>query len=169
MSSEFKDWYADFTEVQKKNYELCMKYPILIPKIGFDGEVADNYEYDYTELNNIPVGWANAFGEQWAAEVQDAINKLPENDREKVYILQLKEKFGVFSQYFNYTTDDIDAIIRKYEIISKRTCIRCGAKATKILTSWISPYCYGCSEKMRGKFVDIEWLKETDVDEDNYN
>lgn len=161
MSNEFKDWYADFTEVQKKNYELCMKYPILIPKTGFDGEAADNYEYDYTELNDIPVGWANAFGEQWAADVQEVINKLPEEDREKIYILQLKEKFGSFRQYFSYTTDELDDIVRKYERLSERTCISCGAMATKISTGWISPYCDTCSIKTRGRMVDIdEWFKE---------
>lgn len=170
MSNEFKDLYADFTDKQKENYELCMKYPILIPKLGLDGEDIDNYEYDYTEMDNIPVGWASAFGEQWASEVQDAVNKLPEEDREKIYILQLKEKFGSFRQYFSYTTDELDEVIRKYERLSERTCIRCGAPATKISTSWISPYCYACAAKVRGRIVDIdEWFKERVAYEKNSN
>ena len=71
MSNEFKDLYNDFTETQKKNYELCMKYPILVPTDHWTGETWEDYMFESTELDNIPLGWKNAFGEQWASEVQE--------------------------------------------------------------------------------------------------
>ena len=49
MSNEYKDWYNDLSEEQKKNYKLCMKYPFLIPTNRRTGEKVKNYEYTYTE------------------------------------------------------------------------------------------------------------------------
>lgn len=167
MSNEYKDWYNDLTEQQKKNSKLCIKYPILAPRSYLTGEVVNNYMYEYTELDQIPVGWRVAFGEQWAAEVQKAIDKLPENVREQIYIMQLKEKFGFFRQYFSHYTDELDEVIRKYELLSRRTCIKCGAPATKMSTGWISPYCNSCVEDVTAvRFVDIdECFKERDEDD----
>ena len=157
MSNESKDWINNFSEKQKKNYELCMKYPILVPKNAWTGKEVKDYDYNYTMLDHIPYGWRTAFGEEWAKEVQDAINKLTEDDRDKVYITQLKEKHGEFRQYFSYYTDELDAVIRKYELLSKITCIECGKPATKVSTDWISPYCDECAKNIRHEiFRDIK-------------
>ena len=94
MSNAFKDWLNNFSEKQRKNYELCMKYPILVPRNVWTGKEVDDYDYEYTMLDHIEDGWRTAFGEEWAKEVQDAINKIPDEDRDKVYITQLKEKYG---------------------------------------------------------------------------
>ena len=77
MSNAFKDWLNDFSEKQRKNYELCMKYPILVPRNVWTGKEVDDYDYEYTMLDHIDDGWRIAFGEEWVKEVQDAINKLP--------------------------------------------------------------------------------------------
>ena len=165
MSNEFKDVYNDLTDNQKKNYELCMKYPILIPTNRWTGQTWGDYMYETTELDNIPIGWKNAFGEQWAAEVQEAINKLPEKERDKIRIMDLKEKWGFLHQYFSYYTDELDEVVGKYERLSERTCITCGAPATKISRGWISPFCDCCAKKLHYQTVDIdEWFKE---DEEN--
>ena len=131
MSNEYKDWYADLSAEQKQNYELCMKYYFLVPRDMFGVEDAD-YFYEYTCMDDIPDGWRIAFGEQWAHDVQDAINKLPEDERDSIYVRQLKEKFGSFRQYFSRCPKSLSEVIRKYEHISERTCINCGAPATKI-------------------------------------
>lgn len=168
MSNEFKDWYDSLTETQKKNYDLCMKYPILIPTNRWTGKTWDDYMYEITELDNIPLGWKNAFGEQWASEVQEALNKLPENVRETIRIMDLKEKWGYFHQYFSYYTEDLDKVIAKYERLSEHTCITCGAPATKISRGWISPFCDVCAEKLHYQTIDIdEWFKEDDEDGEN--
>ena len=156
MSNAFKDWYADFSDEQKKNYELCMKYPILVPKNAWMGEEFEDYDYEYTMLNHIEDGWRIAFGEEWAKEIQEAINKIPDEDRDKVYIIQLKEKFGRFRQYFSYYTDELDTVVHKYEELSKRICIKCGKPATKININWISPYCDDCINGFNNiEFMDI--------------
>ena len=160
MSNEFKDWYNDFTEEQKANYELCMKYPILIPHHRWTGTVRDDYMYEYTELDGMPSGWRIAFGEDWAKEVQGAINKLPEKDRDKIYITDIKEKFGYLHTYFSRYTDDLDIVIRKYEKLSRGICICCGKPATKMSTGWISPWCDDCVSNIYDNIIDIyEWVK----------
>lgn len=162
MSTEYKDWIADFSDEEKKNYELCMKYPFLVPKDAF-GEEDEDYDYSYTYLDSIPTGWRIAFGEQWANDVQEAINKLPEDERDRIYVLQLKEKFGALRQYFSCHTDELAEVITKYEGLSAHTCISCGAPATKISTGWISPWCDKCAEKVHDKFVSVEeWFKDVD-------
>lgn len=159
MSSEYREWINDFSEDQKRNYDLCMKCPFLVPKDAF-GEEDEDYDYSYTYLDSIPRGWRVAFGEQWASDVQDAIDKLPEDKREMVYVLQLKEKYGLFRQYFSHYTNELRDVVYKYEDMSEKTCIGCGATATKISTGWISPWCDKCAEKVRDKFVSVdEWFK----------
>ena len=162
MSNEYKDWINDFSEEEKKNYDLCIKYPFLVPRDMF-GEEDEDYDYSYTHLDSIPTGWRIAFGEQWASDVQSAINKLPEDERDKIYVLQLKEKFGQLRQYFSNYTDELIDVFYKYEDLSERTCIGCGAHATKISQWWISPWCDKCAEKVRDKFVSVdEWFKDVD-------
>ena len=163
MSNAFKDWYNDFSDKQKKNYELCMKYPILVPKNAWTGKEVKDYDYEYTMLDHIEDGWRIAFGEEWAKEIQEAIYKIPEEDRDNIYILQLKEKYGVFTQYFSHYTDELYKVIHKYEDLSKKICINCGKPATKISLGWISPYCSDCSKKIakHNRLVDInKWFTE---------
>ena len=157
MSNAFKDWLNDFSEEQRKNYELCMKYPILVPRNVWTGKEVDDYDYEYTMLDHIENGWRIAFGEEWAKEVQDAINKIPDEDRDKVYITQLKEKFGQFRQYFSYYTDELASVVHKYEELSKKICIKCGKPAIKIDTRWIAPYCDDCAKHVGG-CIDINGM-----------
>ena len=168
MSNEFKDWYDNLTDLQKKNYELCMKYPILIPRDRWTGETWDDFMYETTELDNIPRGWNIAFGEQWAAEVQEAVNKLPENERDEVIIMDLKEKWGFFDQYFSHYNDELDKVIAKYGELSQHTCILCGTPATKISRGWVSPYCDVCAENIPYQMIDInKWFMEDEKDGEN--
>ena len=163
MSNEYKDWIEDFSEEQKKNYELCVKYHFLVPRDVFTGEEDNDYFYEYTCMDDIPDGWRISFGEEWARDVQDAINKMPKEERDKTYVWQLKEKYGMFTQYFSHYTDELNSVIQKYSLLSARTCIDCGAPATKISQNWISPYCDKCAEKVCDKFVNIEeWFNGGD-------
>ena len=166
--SEYQEWLADFTEEQRKNYELCMKYPILVPHNAFTGKEVDAYDYEFTRLNNIPEGWRKAFGEDWARELQEAVNKLPEGEREEWYIVDLKEKFGQFDQFFSSYSDDINVVEQKYSRLSLRTCIKCGVRATKMSRGWICPYCSSCTESIGAyeRFIDIdEWFSEVEEDD----
>lgn len=161
MSNEFKDWLADFTDEQRKNYDLCMKYPILIPRSYWATEVEDDYMYEYTHLDQMPTGWRNAFGEQWAADVQSVVNKMSPQEQERFVIVGVKEKFGYLNVYVNYYTEELVDVFKKYEQLSARTCVKCGAPATKITRGWIDPFCNMCVDKLRCPTVSIEeWFTD---------
>lgn len=151
MSTEYKD----LSDAQRKNLELCTKYPILIPTDSED------YCYEYTWLDEIEDGWRLSFGMEWAKEIQEFINELPKEEKDEVKIRCLKEKFGVFRQYFTSYPKGIDDIISKYERISRETCVNCGKSATKISISWICPWCDDCATNKKETYINMtEYYKE---------
>lgn len=128
------------------NKELIEKYPWLLPRNRWTGEVVKDYDYSYTELDDIPDGWRIAFGKQFCADIQRELDKLKPETAADFRVLQTKEKFGQLRFYTNWVTEGIDEVIRRYENLSEHTCIRCGAPATKISTGWISPWCDKCAD-----------------------
>lgn len=165
MSNAFKDWYNDFTEEQKKNYELCMEYPFLVPTNRWTGKEVADYEYEYTELDAMPQGWRIAFGEQLCAELKEELANA--NYLENYRITDIKEKYGMLHWYDCGNTENGHKIIGKYEGMSRRICIHCGKPATKISTGWISPWCDTCANQISDNMVSIEEWFEEDVDGDN--
>lgn len=149
----------------ERNKELVEKYPFLLPRNAFSGEVDKDYDYTYTMLDEMPEGWRIAFGEAMCKEILECLTK--ENCLEKFRITQIKEKYGYLCFYTNFHTDELRKIINKYENQSIRTCIHCGKPATKITLGWISPFCDECifksEEGEEYKNVSIEeYLKETE-------
>lgn len=138
------------------NKELIEKYPWLLPHNRWTGEVVDNYDYSFTELDDMPDGWRIAFGEQFCADIQHELDKLRPETAADFRVLQIKEKFGQLRFYTNWVTEGIDEVIRRYENLSERTCIECGAPATKITTGWISPFCDKCAKVYHGNVIDIK-------------
>lgn len=129
----------------EKNKELIEKYPWLLPHNRWTDEVDEKYDYSYTELDAMPDGWRIAFGEEMCEEIQQALNELGEQAN-TFRIMQIKEKYGSLRFYTNWYTSKISNIINKYEQISRYTCIKCGAPATKVATDWISPWCDKCAD-----------------------
>lgn len=145
-------------ETKQKNRELCKRFPFLIPSNRFSAkritEAGDGgywpgsplevpeYDYEYTELDSMPDGWRKAFGEQMCQEIMDEL--VAHNLVDEYRILQIKEKYGALCWYDNGFTKHGFDIINKYKRLSERTCIRCGAPATRITMGWISPYCDNC-------------------------
>ena len=170
MSNEYKDWIEDQKNAPidspDHNYWLCYKYPWLIPHNHWTDEEIEDFDFSYTELDGMPEGWKKAFGEQICEEIQKL---LEEADYVYKYrILQIKEKFGGLRWYDNTVPESIrerlNAIITKYEDLSERTCVECGAPATKISTGWISPWCDKCAEEIHDNFVPIdEWFKKQET------
>ena len=136
-------------EIIENNKRLVRKFPFLRPTEDFDtGRPVseDDYDYSYTVLDELWPGWRKSFVEQMCQEIYD---ELVETGHLDDYIVeQAKEKFGFIHWYDYGGTDRIDReIIPKYEEISSRTCILCGAPATKRSTGWICPYCDKCAPK----------------------
>jgi hypothetical protein len=143
MSNEFKDWISDFTEEQKKNYELCMKYPILIPHNN-----DDEWQYEYTMLDFFPTGYNKAFGEQWAQEVQAAINKMPIYVQREACIVGAKEKWGKLFVSLSVYSNELDEVLKKYEKLSEHVCVNCGKFKTEGFGGWISYLCNDCEREL---------------------
>ena len=75
------------------------------------------------------------------------MRRLTSRDLYQYRIVQIKEKYGSLRWYDYGNTAAGRDILRKYEKVSVRTCIRGGKPATRIRTGWISPYCDACCPK----------------------
>ena len=164
------------------NKQLIEKYPFLMPYNRWTGESTKDFDYSYTELIDMPRGWRIAFGEQMMQEIKDELIRAEaertgsQEERQRfadwyrterkadepddlLHIFkftQIKEKYGSLRAYTNFGTDKIYDIIRKYELISEKTCINCGKPATKISQGWISPWCDDCAKDINDSFVDVD-------------
>ena len=113
--------------------------------------VSDNEEdYTWTWLNEIPDGWRKAFGWNLISEINKIYFSIAPQLREDYYPLDIKEKYGALRIYFSVYNPSIESIIEKYSKISEKTCICCGAPATKLSKGWISPWCDECFNKEVG-------------------
>ena len=57
------------------NKQLVEKYPFLLPRNRWTGNVPADYDYSYTELDAMPDGWRKAFGEQMGQEIAEELEK----------------------------------------------------------------------------------------------
>jgi len=135
----------DYTDEQLHNWILCGKYPFLIPRYDWSGEIIKNYDYTSTYLDDIPVGWKIAFGEMMCEEIKQELVRC--NYLDEFRIIQAKEKFGQARIYTNGEPVDckVQQIIDKYSTLSENICVICGKPDVPITNNgWISPYCKKC-------------------------
>ena len=78
----------------RENKDLCERYPFLIPWNRWSGDPVSDYEYRYTELDNMPEGWRRAFGLRMCEDLRNAL--IDDNDLDRWRIVQLKEKYGCY-------------------------------------------------------------------------
>ena len=177
MSEESKQQIA---EIKERNRKLCERYPFLIPSNRWSGmriteaagggfwpgspEKVPEYDYEYTELDQMPDGWRIAFGNALLEELREELVKA--RYLEDYRIVQIKEKFGQLRWYDNGNTKQGYKILGKYADLSRRTCIVCGKPATRITTGWISPYCDDCVGNERSVPIK-EWLNEMEENEED--
>lgn len=159
--------YEKLSKEQKieENKKLLDKYPFLLPRNVWTDEVLEDYNYEYTIMDEIPIGWRIAFGELFFDELLEELKRVDFIDQYRV--LQVKEKFGTFRWYTggvpqNSTLHDI---ADKYEELSANICIDCGKPNVPMVNeSWISPYCFECWSK---QYIDY-WKKtipEKDIED----
>ena len=84
-------------EVYEFNKELIEKYPWLKHNALYNENEDKEYDYSKTWLDEIPRGWAIAFGEDIIREINDELVKFNFVDEYK--IVQIKEKFGELRWY----------------------------------------------------------------------
>ncbi len=137
---------SDDPDVKAANKKLVERYPFLLPRYEWSQEPLEDYDYEFTNLDDMPRGWRKAFGIQMFEELRDILIKY--NFLDDYRIAQLKEKFGSIRLYDNGIPpamhDEYYAWMKKYEDLSEETCISCGKPGKMVTVGWISPYCEEC-------------------------
>ena len=158
MANEYEDLKNAPINSNDHKRLLLMKYPWLRIK---ENEAINYLDIEedkiYTYIDCAPSGWAKLC-EDLCAELKPLLEKVDYVDKYK--LCQVKEKFGGL-RWYEYDVpaaiyDEYNALIRKYEDLSYKTCCVCGAPATKRSTGWISPFCDKCAEGINDKFEPIE-------------
>lgn len=144
------DWHR-----RQLNKKLLQDYPFLLPRLLTTGNIPDDYDYQYTLLDDIPSGWQEEFGIEMCEEMKKVLEKY---DMLKDYrIFQIKEKFGELRIYGNWGNEEFDAVIKKYTDYSKIVCYRCGDKATHFDLLWrLCPVCSSCIDELQKDFENVD-------------
>ena len=79
-------------EAVEENKALISEFPFLLPRNRWTGNIPDDYDYSYTELDDLPDGWRIAFGLQMCKELKEILVKGGGLDAYR--ITQIKEKYG---------------------------------------------------------------------------
>lgn len=129
-----------------------------------DPDEIPEYNYEFTELDDMPDGWRDAFGIQMCEEIREALLAAGGEKALREYrITQIKEKYGSLRWYDMGSTKEILDIISKYAEMSKRICVRCGKPATQVSCGWISPWCDECAGLINDRMISVEeWIKPAD-------
>lgn len=136
---------ANYSRDQLKNWTLINKYPFLMPQNIHTGIIPKDYDYSYTILDDMPIGWKKAFGEMMCEEIKEELIRC--NCLDEYMIIQIKEKYGQLRWYDNGTPIgcNVSRIIENYSVLSENICIVCGKPDVPITgTNWIIPLCKKC-------------------------
>ena len=162
----------NYKRTKEENYELIKKYPWLHPLSSIDhGSMwcneernktwANSYDYEYTQLDDMPDGWNYTFGEQMCEEIAEALHadNIP---LENYKVHQVKEKYGSLRWYDSGGTEKICNIINKYEDLSEQICCKCGKPAKYYTNGWILYMCEDCfkESKCLGTLIELELTEE---------
>jgi len=134
---EFKDKIENSENDKEANRLLIERYPFLIPRNMWSGEIVPDYDYTYTKLDSLGKVWKDDFGLDLCEELTEALG-----DNVKDYRpTQIKEKYGELRWYDFGNTREGMKVIDKYADRSREICYRCGKPATHYTTGWISYVC----------------------------
>lgn len=143
------------------NKELIERYNFLMPRNRWTGKIPVEFNYSYTELDAMPDGWRNAFGERMCEEIRNAL--IEANRLDEYRISQIKEKYGTLRWYDFGATQKVYDIISKYEYISRFVCMNCGRPYAKELNNgWIYTLCENCASDMFPTMTHLDWVDATD-------
>ena len=170
-----------------KNFFFCLKYPVW--KFYRWDYSKRKYKLDYstTWYESIPIGWRKAFGKQLSEELTKVakeefkrVRKEPLKYKEyKKNSLQrviswsdIKEKYGELRLDCSCTTDKIQDVLNKYELLSIGYCIYCGKPARYKTGGWITFMCEDCfnnyldgfgNEKIKLQCLEKDRLTKKDI------
>ena len=122
--------------MKEENKKLIEEYPFLLPYYYKDK--IDEYDYEYTLLDDMPQGWKKAFGKLICEDIKAQLIK--EDALDEYQILEIKEKYGELRWYDN-GSEEIQDIIDNYSHISRHVCVVSGKINVPIYDDgWVSPY-----------------------------
>lgn len=134
----------DFAEWAVEQYPWAMGVNLYLP---------GNQPYNCIE--DLPEGWRDLIAD-WLVDVQAYVDTLSEGSKEDFGVIQLKEKYGEFRQYFTFQDPKLTEIVHRYMDRSRSTCARCGRPAHLTCHGWILPLCDECEQQV----IDREQAKE---------
>lgn len=123
--NEYKDWYNDnLTALNAKMHEA-----------------------DF-----LPDGWTQTFIPEMKKELARTLGRYVDD----FIVFQIKDKYGTMRMYWSWAdrkynssevvdlteiSEEVEAIIDKYAIISEKTCVVCGKEAANMTDGWVMPVC----------------------------
>lgn len=134
-------------EIIEINKELVERYPFLLPRNVWTDNIIPDYNYEFTEYDNIATGWRIAFGKFLLEDLREALVKT--NYLDEFRFTQIKEKYGSLRLYCNGAPEEVYDVLQKYEFISEYICIKCGSPQACVVDDygWYLPLCKDCWDK----------------------
>ena len=134
------------------NKKLIEEYPFLLPRNRWTDKIPEDYDYSYTELDSMPDGWREAFGEFICRDIKNELLKISNKALDNFRIIDIKEKYGSLRFYCTETNREISMIIAKYEYLSQFICLECGKfEAHTFNYGWIFTLCDDCFKNLLKK------------------
>ena len=134
-------------EVIEINKKLVERYPFLLPRNVWTDKIIPEYNYEFTNYDDIATGWKIAFGEFLLEDLREALVKT--NYLDKFRFTQIKEKYGSLRLYCNGAPEEVYDVLNRYEFISEYICIKCGNPHACVVDDygWYLPLCKDCWDK----------------------
>ena len=127
-----------------------------IPKFNCSNKKHES-NYSFTNLNNYK-DFELTYAKGWKYLYKPILAKIDEinenrNDKNKVVLLQIKEKFGGLRIYVNNGTEELKKMILEAEKQSYNVCDECGTTENVGIASagYLKTKCFNCAEKRYGK------------------
>lgn len=173
----------NLTKEQQRNKELIERYPYLLPRDAWTGEVIEDYDYTWIEDCELPYGWRRLFLQM----CEDIRQPLIDADYlDKFRFSQVKEKYNRMECYTLGAPEAVHDIISKYTMMACYVCSRCGKPATFETDGYVASYCDDCwqdfAKQWKGRWLNFKpyytvcgfskdgsWREKTISFEDEWN
>ena len=126
---------------------LVERYPFLIPRNVFTGEIPEDYDYTYIMYLELPKGWHKLFF-QLCEDIRQPL--IDTNYLDKFRFTQVKEKYNTMRCYHTGAPEEVCRIIEKYEQMAYYVCTNCGKPATCETTGYFASFCDDCRKDLVG-------------------
>lgn len=151
----------------EQNKELIDKYPFLWPRYldsYYFGEKWEPYDYNYTELNNLPDGWVNSWVPKFLDDVKNILIK--KNLLDDYFIVRFVHTLWNKINYkANIDIPEITELVKKYSNKLNNYCMFCG-KPPVYKSTWGF---YACKECAKNDFYETQAMFDHEIKwEDEY-